>query len=221
MVTIDCMGKTIREVNTEIKTLAKTEPEIKIVNPEARHLLAVGLVGQNRLTVEGSAGYFCGALTEGPTIEVTNNAGWCLGENMMSGELLVRKNAGSQAGSALRGSTIVIYGNGGSRVGQVMKAGTIIVQGNTGYMVGFMMLGGRIIIVGDAAGGLGEFIIRGEIFIGGNILGLGQDAVEMDTSQEELDEVHASLAHYKVRAPKRFRKIVSAQRLQKYTKREY
>ena len=68
MVTIDCLGKTIREINTEIKTLAKTEPEIKIINPEARHLLAVGLIGQNRLIIEGSAGYFCGALTEGPTI---------------------------------------------------------------------------------------------------------------------------------------------------------
>ena len=221
MVTIDCMGKTIREVNTEIKTLAKTEPEIKIVNPEARHLLAVGLVGQNRLTVEGSAGYFCGALTEGPTIEVTNNAGWCLGENMMSGELLVRKNAGSQAGSALRGSTIVIYGNGGSRVGQVMKAGTIIVQGNTGYMVGFMMLGGKIIIVGNVEDSLGEFIIRGEIYVGGKIPSLGHDAIQVDTSQHDLDEVLALLEHYKIEPPKEFKKVISAQKLQKYTKREY
>ena len=221
MVTIDCLGRTIREINTEIKTLAKTEPEIKIINPEARHLLAVGLVGQNRLTIEGSAGYFCGALTEGPTIEVTNNAGWCLGENMMSGELLVRKNAGSQAGSALRGSTMVIYGNGGSRVGQVMKAGTLIVQGNVGYMVGFMMLGGKIIIVGDVGDSLGEFIIRGEIYVGGKIPSLGHDAIQVDTSQQDRDEVNALLEHYKVKPPKEFKKVISAQKLQKYTKREY
>ena len=221
MVIIDCKGKTIREINTEIKTLAKTEPELKIINPDARHLLGVGLIGQNKLTIEGSAGYFCGALTEGPTIEVTNNAGWCLGENMMSGELLVRKNAGSQAGSALRGSTMVIYGNGGSRVGQVIKAGTIIVQGSVGYMVGFMMLGGKIIIVGDAGDGLGEFIIRGEIYVGGKILSLGHDAIQVDTDQNDLDELHALLEHYKVKPPKQFKKIISAQKLQKYAKREY
>jgi len=221
MVTIDCMGKTIREINTKIKTLAQTEPEIKIVNPEARHLLAVGLVAETRLTIEGSAGYFCGALTEGARIEVTNNAGWCLGENMMSGELIVRKNAGSQAASALRGSTVVIYGNGGSRVGQVMKAGTVMVQGNAGYMVGFMMLGGKIIIVGDVGDSLGEFIIRGEIYVGGEIPSLGHDAVQVDIGQEDSDEIQSLLEHYKVKPPREFKKVISAQKLQKYTKREY
>jgi glutamate synthase (NADPH/NADH) large chain len=221
MVIIDCAGKTIREINTEIKTLAKTEPELRIINPEARHLLAVGLIGQNRLTIEGSAGYFCGALTEGPSIEVTNNAGWCLGENMMSGELLVRKNAGSQACSALRGSTVVIYGNAGSRVGQVMKAGTIILQGNAGYMVGFMMLGGKIVVVGDVGDSLAEFIIRGEIYVGGKIPSLGHDAIQVEASQQDLDEVHSLLERYQVKPPKRFKKIISAQKLQKYAKREY
>jgi glutamate synthase domain-containing protein 3 len=215
------MGKTIREINTQIKTLAQTEPEIKIVNPEARHLLAVGLVAETRLTIEGSAGYFCGALTEGACIEVTNNAGWCLGENMMSGELIVRKNAGSQAASALRGSTVVIHGNGGSRVGQVMKAGTVIVQGNAGYMVGFMMLGGKIIIVGDVGDSLGEFIIRGEIYVGGEIPSLGHDAVQVDISQEDSDAIQSLLERYKVKPPREFKKIISAQKLQKYTKREY
>lgn len=221
MVTIDCMGKTIREINTQIKALAQTEPEIKIVNPEARHLLAVGLVAETRLTIEGSAGYFCGALTEGARIEVTNNAGWCLGENMMSGELIVRKNAGSQAASALRGSTVVIHGNGGSRVGQVMKAGTVMVQGNAGYMVGFMMLGGKIIVVGDVSDSLGEFIIRGEIYVGGEIPSLGHDAIQVDISQEDSDEIQSLLEHYKVKPPREFKKIISAQKLQKYTKREY
>ena len=221
MVKIDCMGKTIREINTEIKALAKTEPEIRITNPEARHLLAVGLVSPTRLTIEGSAGYFCGALTEGPSIEVTNNAGWCLGENMMSGELIVRKNAGSQAGSALRGSTMVVYGNGGSRVGQVMKAGTVIVQGNTGYMVGFMMLGGKIIIVGDVGDGLGEFIIRGEIYVGGKIPSLGHDAIQVDMAKQDTEEVQSLLEQYKIKPPKELKKVISAEKLQKYTKREY
>ena len=140
---------------------------------------------------------------------------------MMSGELIVRRNAGSQAGSALRGSTVVIHGNGGSRVGQVMKAGTLIVQGNVGYMVGFMMLGGKIIIVGDVGDSLAEFIIRGEIYVGGKIPSLGHDAIQVDTSQQDLDEVHALLEHYKLKPPREFKKVISAQKLQKYTKREY
>lgn len=221
MVSIDCAGKSIREINRELKDLAQTEPEIKIVNPDARHLLGVGLLGANKILVEGSAGYFCAGLTDGPRFEITNNAGWCLAENMMSGEMIVYKNVGSGACSTLCGATVVVHGNAGSRVGQVMKKGVIIIQGNAGYMVGFMMLGGKIIIVGDVGDNLGEFIIRGDIFVGGSIPQLGHDALEVDVESNDKEEIGALLEKYRIRPPQSFKKIISAQKLHRYAKREY
>ncbi len=212
MVTIDCAGKSIQEVNRELKTLAKTEPEIKIVNPDGRHLLGVGLIGTNRIIIEGSVGYFCAGLTDGPRLEITNKAGWCLAENMMAGEIMVYRHASSGAGSALDGATVVIRGNAGSRVGQVMKQGLVIIQGNAGYMVGFMMLGGKIIIIGDAGDNLGEGIIRGEIFVGGSIPQLGQDAQEIDLEAADKEEIGNLLHRYRLRPPQAFKKIVAVQK---------
>jgi glutamate synthase domain-containing protein 3 len=212
MVTIDCAGKSIREVNREMKNLAGTEPEIKIVNPDGRHLLGVGLIGTNRITIEGSVGYFCAGLTDGPRIEITNKAGWCLAENMMAGEITVHKHASSGACSALSGATVVIRGNAGSRVGQVMKQGLAIIQGNAGYMVGFMMMGGKIIIIGDVGDNLGEGLIRGEIFVGGNIQHLSQDAREVDLETADKEELGNLLHRYRIRPPQTFKKIIAAQK---------
>jgi glutamate synthase domain-containing protein 3 len=210
MVTINCAEKTIREVNRQLKTLAQTETEIKIVNPDGRHLLGVGLIGANKILVEGSVGYFCAGLTDGPRIEITNKAGWCLAENMTAGEVLVHRHVSSGAGSALGGGTVVIRGNAGSRVGQVMKEGLVIIQGNAGYMVGFMMMGGKIIIVGDVEDNLGEGIIRGEIFVGGGIQQLGQDAQEVALEATDKEAIGTLLQRYRIRPPQAFRKIIAA-----------
>lgn len=212
MVTIDCAGKTIREVNQKLKSLAKTEPEIKIVNPDGRHLLGVGLIGSTRILIEGSVGYFCAGLTDGPRFEITNKAGWCLAENMSSGEIVVHRHASSGACSALCGATVVIRGNAGSRVGQVMKHGLAIIQGNAGYLVGFMMMGGKIIIIGDVGDSLGEGIIQGEIFVGGTISLLGRDAREIDLEAGDREEIGSLLHTYRLRPPRSFKKIVAAKK---------
>lgn len=210
MLTIDCAGKSIREVNRELRNLAKTEAEIKIVNPDGRHLLGVGLIGANRIVIEGSVGYFCAGLSDGPRFEITNKAGWCLAENMTAGEIVVHRHASSGACSALNGATVVIRGNTGSRVGQVMKRGLALIQGNAGYMVGFMMMGGKIIVIGDVGDNLGEGIIGGEIFVGGTIQDLGRDARQIDMEAADQEEIASLLDKYRLRPPQTFKKIVAA-----------
>lgn len=212
MVTIDCAGKSIREVNRELRNLVTTEAEIKIVNPDGRHLLGAGLIGPNRIVIDGSVGYFCAGLADGPRFEITNKAGWCLAENMTAGEIVVHRHASSGAGSALNGATVVIRGNAGSRVGQVMKRGLALIQGNAGYMVGFMMMGGKIIVIGDVGDNLGEAIISGEIFVGGTIQNLGRDARQIDLEITEKEEIGSLLYKYRLRPPQAFKKIVAAQK---------
>lgn len=57
------------------------------------HNLGVALL--QPLKLAGSAGYYCGGLNDGATIEIKGSAGWGLAESMMSGIVRVRGNAGS------------------------------------------------------------------------------------------------------------------------------
>jgi len=44
MASVDCEGKTVREINRAIKALIQAgETEVRVLNPAARHSLGVGL----------------------------------------------------------------------------------------------------------------------------------------------------------------------------------
>ena len=101
MVEIDAKGKSVTEINRSVRELAQSERQIVISNPDARHLLCVGLLAATRVIIRGSAGYFCGGLSDGPTIEVLNNVGWGLGDNLMSGTIVVGQHAWECAGHIL------------------------------------------------------------------------------------------------------------------------
>lgn len=217
MVEIDARDKSIREINTEIKRLAQIEDEVVVLHPEARHHLGVGLIWPVKLTIAGSAGYFCAGLCDGPQVRVTHNTGWSAGDNLMSGSLVIEKNAGATVGVGMRGGEIVVRGNIGSRSGQVMKAGTILCGGNAGYMAGYMMMGGRVIIMGDAAGHLGEFMISGEIYVGGGIDSLGADAAEAEMTVEDREMIDELVDLYGLPGSRSLRKIVSAGLLHHYS----
>ncbi len=70
MAEIDARGKSVTEINRAVRSLAASGEEIVIDNPDARHLLCVGLLARAKVTIRGSAGYFCGGLSDGPSIEV-------------------------------------------------------------------------------------------------------------------------------------------------------
>lgn len=220
---IDCTGKSTREINTAIKSMvADGETEIRVRHPAARHNLGVGLTAPARLIFEGSVGYYCGGMGDGPMIEVQGSAGWGLAEGILSGTVVVEKNAGNGAGAAIRGGTVVVRGDVSARAGISMKGGTVIVGGSAGYMTGFMMQKGTIIILGDSGAALGDSLYEGRIFIAGRIGELGNDAVpaEMDGGDEEY--LKETLAAYGYDASRYdFRKIVAGRKLWNFDKKDF
>ena len=115
---LDCAKLTTREINSTIKRLAaEGETEIHLLNPEARHNLGVAIFDPIKIVVEGTAGYFCGAMADGPSFHIKGNSGWSVGECMLSGEIVVERNSASGTGASIRGGTVVVKGHAGGRTG--------------------------------------------------------------------------------------------------------
>ena len=221
MVDIDASSLTTREFNTRIKELVSSgEKEIRVINPQARHNLVVGVMTECKITFEGSVGYFCGSLMDGPEVVINGNVGWALGDNLMSGKIEVSKNAGASLASTMRGGEIVVHGTAGARAGISMKGGTLVVKGDTGYLTGFMMQKGKIIICGDAGDAVGDSMYEGTIYVAGKIGSLGNDAKLEEVSEEELISIWATLENYGINEKPHFKKVVSAKTLYHYDKLE-
>jgi glutamate synthase domain-containing protein 3 len=114
MVTIDLSQVSITEANEQICAYGRDRLDVEIINPDARHNIGVGLVEPITVHVKGSAGYFCGGLSDGAHYEIEHNAGWAVGDNIYSGSVVVGGNAGAIPGVAIRGAEIVVRGNMGA-----------------------------------------------------------------------------------------------------------
>ncbi len=220
MVTIDLSKTSITDANAKIRSCGHEGHNVEIVNPDARHNIGVGLVDPIQVRIKGSAGYFCGGLSDGAHYEIEHNAGWAVGDNIYNGSIVVGGNAGAIAGVAIRGAEIVVRKNMGSRAGQVMKAGTLCCGGNAAFMAGYMMYGGRIIILGNAAEKLGSDMSAGEIFVGGKIASLGNDTKIVDMEGEERDQIMEFLDRYEMKFKGNFQKVVNAGKKLRYTNSE-
>src|SRR5688500_3021732 len=118
---IDCTGQSIREINGAIRTAFDNGvPEVVVRNPGARHNLAVGIRQSGRITIDGSAGYYCGGLSNEIDLEVRGSAGWGLAENLMAGRVVVHGNTGNSAAASIHGGTIIVHGHAGARTGIAM-----------------------------------------------------------------------------------------------------
>lgn len=217
---IDAASMTRQEINVRIRELMKEGyGSLTVRNPQGKHSLGVGILNRLNLTFEGSLGYFCCGLIDGPMVHVTGRVGWSCGENMMAGSIVIDKSAGSQFGAAIRGGDLVCHGDVGSRTGINQKGGTIIVGGDTGAFSGFMMQRGRIIVFGNASENLGDSMYDGAIFIAGKISSLGVDAVEAEITPTEAAWIKSKLAIYGMQAPcaaEKMSKIVSGKQLWNY-----
>jgi methylamine---glutamate N-methyltransferase subunit B len=165
MVSIDVTDMSSLDVNKIIKELIKTEDEIEVTGTHSIHNFATALIGNSKITLHGSTGFYTGGFLEGPTLVIEGNTGWYTGDNMMDGEIIVQMNTGSNAAPSMMGGNIVIKGNSGSRCGWGMKGGNLIVCGNVGRWSGKMTLGGRIIVLGDVGEGVGESMYNGIIHV--------------------------------------------------------
>jgi len=169
LVTVDAAGLTTRELNARLKGLAASGQAITVLNPQARHNIAVGIFDNCRIEIKGSVGYYSASLLDGPEVTIDGNAGWALGDNMMAGKITLTKDAGASVGSTMRGGELFVGGNAGARAGISMKGGTLIVGGNAGFLTGFMMQKGRIIVCGDVGEAVGDSMYEGAIYVGGKI----------------------------------------------------
>ncbi len=222
METIDAAGRTTREVNAAVRAaVAAGAKEIRVPNPDARHNLGVGLLAPVRLTLEGSVGYYCGGMIDGPTLEVRGNAGWGLAECMMSGTVMVDGHAGNGAAASIRGGTVVVRGNAAARAGIAMKGGLLVVGGGVGYMTGFMMQRGTIVVCGDAEEALADSMYEGRVFVGGKIAELGNDAVVKEVTGEDREFLRGALKPLGL-SPDAFdfKKVESGRRLWNFDKKE-
>jgi len=229
MGTVNCDGRTTREINAEIKRqVQQGDRQILVQNPGAKHNLGVALLKPVTLQIEGSVGYYCGGLIDGPTIEVAGSAGWGLAECMMNGHVVVHGSAGNGAAASIRGGTVVIRGDAAARLGISIKGGSVIVAGDCGYMAGFMGQKGTLIVCGDTGEGFGDSMYETVCYVGGKIAGLGNDAVvESPTSDDaqSLDALLGRLLDPELRKglpPSReFKKVVAGRKLWNFDKRDW
>ena len=210
---LDADKLTPRELNSRIRELSVADGVTEIVNPKARHNIVVGVLRPCKVHVQGSVGYYCASLLDGPEVTIDGNAGWALGENMMGGKIVLARDAGASVAASMRGGEIFIGGNAGARAGISMKGGSLVVRGNTGFLTGFMMQKGEIIVCGDVGEAVGDSMYEGTIYVGGRIGSLGNDAKCDEVSEGELIELWETLDRYGVHERPGFKKIVSAKKL--------
>lgn len=215
---LDAAELTTRQINLELRRLLYGEgvTEVTLLNPGARHSLAVGLLVRCRIRIEGSLGYFGCGLVDGPEIHITGRVGWSVAENMMSGVVVIDKNAGSLTGAAYRGGDLVVRGHVGARTGIDQKGGTIIVGGNAGSMTGFMMQRGRQVICGDVGHGMGDSMYDGALYVGGKVASLGVDCEEAEMTPADDEFLDRKFSIYRLDRPDTFRKFVCGKKLWNY-----
>jgi glutamate synthase domain-containing protein 3 len=208
------------EINLKIRELMKQGcGSIVILNPLAKHSLAVGILNRLKLTFEGSLGYFGCGLIDGPNVHIKGRVGWSCAENMLAGTVVIEKNAGSSFGAALRGGDLVCRGDVGGRTAIDMKGGTILIGGRTGSFSGFMMQRGRVVVLSDAGKNLGDSMYDGTIYVGGKIASLGVDAVHANLTDLDIAWLKRKLNTYGMEAPngvENMQKIVAGKRLWNY-----
>ncbi len=221
MSAIDCEGLSVRQINEAIRrAIAEGEREIHVGRPGARHNLAVAVLSDVRIVIDGPVGYYCGGMSDGVQLEIRGSAGWGVAECLLSGSVVVDGNAGNGAAASIRGGTVVVKGDAAARAGIAMKGGVLLIGGDTGYMTGFMMQRGRIIVCGSAGPALADSMYEGVVYVGGAIAELGNDTVVTDAAAEELAEIHAAVDRYDLKGPHAFRKVVSGRKLWNYDKKE-
>ena len=221
MAAIICEGKSVREINREIRQqIAAGETDIRILNPEARHNLGVAIVEPVTVHFAGSVGYYCGGMGDGPTLRVQGSAGWGVAESILGGLVIVEENAGNGAGAAMRGGVVVVRGDAGARAGISIKGGTLLIGGECGAMTGFMGQKGTIIVCGDAGEALADSMYETVVFVGGKIDSLGTDAVLEEPTETDLQFLKDSLLPRDLPTDRDWKKIVAGRKLWNFDKRE-
>jgi glutamate synthase domain-containing protein 3 len=200
--TFDLRADTVRELNRRLHG-PEASGRIRIVNPDGRHAVAVGLDADCEVEIDGHVGYYCAGMNQHATIRVHGNCGVGVAENIMSGTVVVDGNASHAAGATGRGGLLVIRGDASARCGISMKGIDIVVRGSTGHMSGFMAQKGALVVCGDAGDALGDSLYEARVY------------VEKELRDEHRAELDALLRRAGIDDvdPAGFRRFGSARRL--------
>ena len=228
MAEIICDNQSTRHINLQIKQLINQgETTLLIKESKARHNLGVAILQPVNITFDGSVGYYCAGMIDGPTIRIKGSAGWGLAESMMNGTVIVEGCVGNGAAASIRGGTVVIHDDAAARLGVSMKGGLILVAGNCGYMAGFMAQKGVIIVCGDTGEAFADSMYESVCFVGGEIAELGNDAVIEEPTEEDLRFLTHTLSHHLPQKSRhlsndihKYKKIVAGRKLWNFNKKE-
>ena len=211
---VDLATTSVRELNATLHADPGAGSLWRVLNPDGRHNLAVGLDAEVDVRIDGHAGYYCAGMNQQASVTVNGNVGVGVGENMMSGRVHVRGDASQAAGATAHGGLLVIDGNAAGRCGISMKGVDIVVGGDVGHMSAFMGQAGRLVVCGDAGDSLGDSLYEARLYVAGSVRSLGADCIEKPMLAEHVDEVADLLNQAGLDAdPAGFRRYGSAREL--------
>jgi glutamate synthase domain-containing protein 3 len=196
-ITFDLATSPLRDLN---EALHKTSGESnarrwRVLNPEGRHAVAVGIDAPVTVEIDGNVGYYCAGMNQNASVIIHGNAGQGVAENMMSGFVRVCGDASQSAGATGHGGLLVVDGNASARCGISMKGIDIVVKGSIGHMSAFMGQSGSLIVFGDAGEALGDSLYEAKLFVRGTVKSLGADCIA-----KELRDEHKALLAQKLEA---------------------
>ena len=210
-VTIDATGQYYREMNTEVRDLARDGcDEIVLDGVNGQRYIADGLTDKVRIVINGVPGNDLGAFMDGPTVIVNDNAQDGVGNTMNSGKIVIRGHAGDVIGYGMRGGKVFVKGNVGYRVGIHMKSyrdqvPIVVAGGRAGYFFGEYMAGGTLVLLGlgevyGAVAGnyLGTGMHGGTIYVRGEITDhqLGSEVREFPLCDDDIKMLADLLAEF-------------------------
>lgn len=213
---IDLSAVSVRELNQQLHQLNehRNERNWQIIHPNGKHSLAVGLMDEAEVIIDGHVGYYCAGMNKTADIIINGNAGPGLAENIMSGSVRVKGNASQYAAASGHGGLVVIEGDASARCGISMKGVDIVVGGSVGHMSAFMAQAGHLVICGDAGHHLGDSIYEADIYLRGNVASLGADCIEKTMDDDHRNTLAQLLDRAGINADANaFRRYGSARQL--------
>lgn len=214
--TFDLAQQPLRELNRFLHhgAAACGAKQVKVINPDGAHNIAVGVDASLDINIMGHAGYYCGGMNQQARITVHGNAGPGVAEGMSSGVVHVKGFASVSAGAAAHGGLLVIEGDASLRCGISIKGIDIVVGGSVGDFSAFMAQTGRLVVCGDAGDALGDSLYEAVIYVRGAIKSFGADAHEEPMTDADCKTVagllkQAGFGH----DPREFKRVASRREL--------
>ncbi len=211
---VDLANETVRQLNQRLHDAVEPQ-RVRVLNPDGRHSLAVGLDAAHEVEIDGHAGYYCAGMNKLATVRVHGNCGVGVAENMMSGTVIVEGSASQSAAASARGGLLVVRGDASARCAISLKGADVVVHGSVGHMSAFMAQTGALVVCGDAGEALGDSLYEARLYVRGSVGELGADCVEKEMRAEHLEQLTRLLERAEVEdvAAEEFRRYGSARAL--------